>query len=346
MAGDFEVAYTQSASIYDLLYIGIGRKDYPREAGQIDQLICDRNPSAATLLDVACSTGHHPAHLRGRYGVEGVNASPQMLAVARSRLPDVPLRLCDMRALDLGREFDAVTCLFSSIGYLTDPAELRQTISRLARHLAPGGVLVIEGWVRPDAREDEHRPTVEHAEDRQTLGVRLGRSWRDGNLSHLEEHHLVRTGAGISHFVELLWARASPTPPATVESGPPRVRPSPSGGRRCPSHAGRGRTARGPGRTLRGRRCSACLQALPGCTCRPSTSRREGPEPRHRGQPSYAGPAWREGRRLLRAVIDPGALVSAFWSAHGGPARLHRAGLGRRRARAHPVCHRRERIAA
>ena len=42
-----------------------------------------------------------------------------MLGIARHRLPGVPLHLADMRDFDLPERFDAVTCLFSSIGYLT-----------------------------------------------------------------------------------------------------------------------------------------------------------------------------------------------------------------------------------
>jgi SAM-dependent methyltransferase len=195
-------AYTESASTYDLLYVGTGLKDYATEADEVDHLIRSRNPGAATLLDVGCGTGQHLACLRGRYAVEGVDVSPEMLAVARARLPDVPLHVSDMRRLDLGREFDAVTCLFSSIGYATDDAELHQTVAGLARHLAPGGVLIIDGWIRPDAWQDRHRPAVEQADDGETLVVRVGRSWREGNLTTLEMHHLVCTEGGIRHFSE------------------------------------------------------------------------------------------------------------------------------------------------
>ena len=56
-----------------------------------------------------------------------------------------------MRSFDLGRRFDAVTCLFSSIGYLLTPEDLEQGIARMAAHVAPGGVLVVEPWFTPDA---------------------------------------------------------------------------------------------------------------------------------------------------------------------------------------------------
>ena len=41
---------------------------------------------------------------------------------------------------DLGRTFDAVVCLFSSIGYVGTEERLRAAIGSMARHAAPGGM--------------------------------------------------------------------------------------------------------------------------------------------------------------------------------------------------------------
>ncbi len=132
-------SYEKSARIYDLLYVGTRIKDYRAEVAELNRLIEESCPTARTLLDVACGTGAHLAELRRRYEVEGADLSPAMLGVARERLPGVPLHQADMRELDLGRSFDAVICLFSSIGYVTDPSEMRSTVARLALHVAPGG---------------------------------------------------------------------------------------------------------------------------------------------------------------------------------------------------------------
>jgi SAM-dependent methyltransferase len=73
-----------------------------------------------------------------------------MLEVAVGRLPGVPLHEVDMLTMDLGRRFDAVTCLFSSIGYAHTPERLQAAVATMARHLEPGGVLVLEPWLWPD----------------------------------------------------------------------------------------------------------------------------------------------------------------------------------------------------
>lgn len=203
--------YDKSARIYDLLYVGTGIKDYGAEAADLRGIIHAANPNAHTLLDVACGTGAHLAELRRWYTVEGVDLSPAMLAVAKTRLPGVPLQIADMRTLDLGKSFDAVICLFSSIGYVNDPAEMRSTIGRLAAHVAPGGVLILDGWIRPEEWRDDFRGDPDIAHDDEVMVVRLSFTQRKGNVTELDMHHLMRTGAGIEHFSEFHRLGLTPT---------------------------------------------------------------------------------------------------------------------------------------
>jgi SAM-dependent methyltransferase len=194
--------YQKSASIYDLLYVGSGIKDYPAEAEELHRIIQDECPTAHTLLDVACGTGAHLVEMQRWYLVEGVDLSRDMLAFAQGRLPGVPLHLADMRTLDLGKTFDAVTCLFSSIGYITEPAKMRSTIARLAAHIAPGGVLILDGWVRPDRWRNDYRPEPEVVTGGDVTVVRLSSNRREGSITEMDMHHLVQTGDGIEYFME------------------------------------------------------------------------------------------------------------------------------------------------
>ena len=65
-----------------------------------------------------------------------------------------------------------------------------------------GGVLVIEGWVRPEFWRDDWRgePEVVLTDDIDI--VRLTRSSREGPLTTTDMHHLVRTAGAIEHFSE------------------------------------------------------------------------------------------------------------------------------------------------
>jgi SAM-dependent methyltransferase len=120
-----------------------------------------------------------------------------MLAIARERLGDLPLHQADMRDFDLGRQFDAVTCLFSAIGYMRDLAGLTEAVAAMARHLAPRGVLVVEPWVTPDGWIDDHVFSLASGPL-----ARVDRSWREDRLSVLEQHYLLGSPEGIRYWVE------------------------------------------------------------------------------------------------------------------------------------------------
>jgi SAM-dependent methyltransferase len=226
--------FRNSAHIYDLIYEAQG-KDYEAEARQIDEIVKERFPGASSLLDVACGTGGHLAHLQEAYEVVGLDIDPGMLDQARRRLPDVELVEGDMRTVRLGRQFDAVICLFSSIGYMRSPEELTEAARTMAEHLGPGGVLIVDGWVRPDNWFD---PGIIHSETARTdsmIVVRSSRSERRGNKTLLEMHHLVTTLQRIDHFVdhhELTLFSANEYERAFTDAGlTVEVIPSPMAGR-------------------------------------------------------------------------------------------------------------------
>ena len=190
--------FTRSAKFYDAIY---SFKDYGKEAAQIDALIRERRPEARTLLDVACGTGLHLQHLRERYEVEGLDFDAELLKLARERLGDVPLHEGDMRDLDLGRRFDAVTCLFSSIGYAKTEPELRNAVAAMARHLEPGGVLLVEPWLTPEAYRTPHLGSVFVDEDELAI-ARMNIAEHGDGTSVMVFHYLVGTPEGIEHFEE------------------------------------------------------------------------------------------------------------------------------------------------
>jgi ubiquinone/menaquinone biosynthesis C-methylase UbiE len=102
------------------------------------------------LLDVACGTGRHLEFLSTSMQCVGVDIEPALLVIAQRRCPTVTFAPADMRALDLGRTFDVVTCLFSSIGYMATAEDLHQSIRSMSSHLRPGGLLIIEPWFHPE----------------------------------------------------------------------------------------------------------------------------------------------------------------------------------------------------
>lgn len=188
--------YSESAAFYDRIYAS---KDYRAEAEAIRALAPD---GARTLLEVACGTGRHLAVLAEWFEVEGVDSSPDMLAVARARLPDTPLHVADMRSLALGRRFDVVTCLFSSIGYVRSVDELSAAIAAMTSHLTDRGTLIVEPWFTPDAWRTGSVHGSLIVDDADLKVARLVVSSTRDRFAVTPMHHLVARASGVTHFVE------------------------------------------------------------------------------------------------------------------------------------------------
>lgn len=96
---------------------------------------------AGVALDAACGTGRHARHLAARgHAVTGVDASPEMLAVARAKVPDAGLLLGDLAALPLpAASVDFAVCSLA----LTHCQGLGPPIRELARVVRPGGRIVL-----------------------------------------------------------------------------------------------------------------------------------------------------------------------------------------------------------
>jgi SAM-dependent methyltransferase len=191
--------YASSTPHYDRLYAW---KDYAAESKQLVDLVARAGkPGSRTLLDVACGTGKHLEHLRATFAVEGADLVPGMLEQAARRLPGVRLTQGDYRTLDLGRRFDVVTCLFSSIGYATTEADLHAAWRTFARHLVPGGIAIVEPWFVREKIDVTHVGLLV-VDDPGLKIVRMNSMRQEGRLSHMDLHHLVGTPAGVTHFVE------------------------------------------------------------------------------------------------------------------------------------------------
>jgi SAM-dependent methyltransferase len=195
---DWPDMFFKSARFYDAIY---SWKDYPAEAEKTRAIIEGRNPGARTLLDVACGTGKHLELLREHYEVEGLDVDEDMLAIARERLPDVPLHCGSFLDFDLGRTFDVVTCLFSAIAYAGDGEGLSRAVATMARHVAPGGALIVEPFFTPEAFEPGN-PWALFVDQPNLKIARMDVPEVEGRLARMEFHYLVATPEGVTHFTE------------------------------------------------------------------------------------------------------------------------------------------------
>jgi hypothetical protein len=107
-----------------------------------------------------------------------------------------------MCAFATGGCYDAVLCLFSSIGYAKTLERVVQALSCFRRHLAAGGAVVVEPWFTPEAVRPGHStlPTVGSPPLRI---VRTSQLDVAGRISRLTFGYEVTGPDGTAHATEL-----------------------------------------------------------------------------------------------------------------------------------------------
>jgi SAM-dependent methyltransferase len=104
------------------------------------------------VLELATGTGRVLIPLaEAGHEVAGIDISPAMLRVAREKLerrPELAARVrlveADMTDFALGREFALALIPARAFQILTEPSAQRATLTRIRKHLRPGGYLVLD----------------------------------------------------------------------------------------------------------------------------------------------------------------------------------------------------------
>jgi SAM-dependent methyltransferase len=176
--------------------------------------ILDRLP-IGDALDAACGTGRHSAYLAERgHRVIGVDASPEMLAIAERKVPGASFHRAELTSMPLpSRSVDLVVCALA----LCHLPDLVPVFAEFARVLRPGGHVVISD---PHIALSYVRPLLARAPG------------PDGRPSVFTEYHrplseflaaALPAGFRVRHCAEPQRAR----PSASVSTGIPKVVPGP-----------------------------------------------------------------------------------------------------------------------
>lgn len=193
--------FLKSERYYDAVYAW---KDYKAEAARLVEIVSAHKTAPGTaLLDVACGTGGHIPYLSDAFTIEGLDLDPEMLRIAREKHAGVLFHQGDMADFALGYQFDVVVCLFSSVGYLRSPDRLAKAVATMARHVRPGGVLIVEPFFSPQGWKERTGAPGALVSERPDISIVRMVDWRrEGNLVQSTFHYLIGTAAGVEHFTE------------------------------------------------------------------------------------------------------------------------------------------------
>ena len=192
---DFAAAYNERWAFW-------GPKLWPF----LSKTVARRKPDATSWLDLCCGTGSllKPVCEAG-YEAVGVDISRHQLKYARQNAPGARLVRGDVRDVALGRTFDVITCLFDSLNYLIEPADLLRAFRNARRHLADDGLFLFdmntlegigERWRQAFVFRDPHRLLINETSFDPETG--LGHCRITGFVKHgklyrkFEEHHVER----------------------------------------------------------------------------------------------------------------------------------------------------------
>ena len=198
------MVFESYAEDYDIFY---QHKAYQKECRYLKNIFnryALKHPQ--TILDLGCGTGNYLIPLaQMKYKLTGIDASAQMLAIAKTKLKKFKLKAELQQGLlqdfQIQKDFDAVICMFSVIDYVTKKADLSKTFKNIYQHMKPGAVFVFDCWQK-EAVEEGYSKTRKRVF--KGSGYRVERSSQttllpEKNMCEVQYHCTVTKGKDICH---------------------------------------------------------------------------------------------------------------------------------------------------
>lgn len=130
------------SQVYDAIMDDV---DYEDWADFILETVTSRGWQPGDLLDLGCGTGNatFPMVARG-LSVTGLDASAEMLAVARAKVPNVAFVQADFADFALPTRFSLVYSVFDSLNNLLRADDFASMARSVYAHLQPGGFFMFD----------------------------------------------------------------------------------------------------------------------------------------------------------------------------------------------------------
>ena len=198
--------FADPVELYDLCHQWV---DHARHGARVAAFLRDLGvPVGGAVIEAACGTGLWLAALGPRWERGGFDLHASSLSRARTRVPHGTFWQADLADWAPAAPVEAVLCLFGALAYVPE-AQLDAAAACLADALAPGGVALVEPWVRPDEFVAGQPQQV--VVDTPWLKVcRQVLPRREGDQAVLAFHHLV-SGPGLPPALvrseDRLWLR-------------------------------------------------------------------------------------------------------------------------------------------
>lgn len=188
--------FAKSARYYDLIK---SLKEYQKEADQIIDTLKYFGISSGNILDLACGTGEHDKYIKSKFQIDGLDLNKEFIEIARIKNPECIYYEENMIDFEINKTYDAIICLYGSIGYTKSLDNLSKMIACCKKHLKDNGLLIIEPWYNPDNWE----VNVIHTTSVKSKSVSITRMSVGSEDGSINFHYLIgENGKGIEYFTE------------------------------------------------------------------------------------------------------------------------------------------------
>ena len=134
------------SDVFCKVYNEFGWNYYPEAFGeQLLLWLKEKGVQPKTALDLACGTGVLCEILRTQ-GVasSGMDFSAGMIAIARSRCPEIPYDVADMITYRPDRKFDLVTCTGDAVNHIPALSDVEAIFRNVYGYLSEGGYFIFD----------------------------------------------------------------------------------------------------------------------------------------------------------------------------------------------------------
>jgi SAM-dependent methyltransferase len=129
--------------LFSRFYDAIMDDPAPR-AARVQRFVDRHRAGAQSLLELGCGTGSLLAHLPEIRSLTGLDRSPEMLAVARQKVPRARLVEADMSCFSLDERFEVVACIFDSLNHVLEFEKWKTVFGLVHDCLVDDGLFVFD----------------------------------------------------------------------------------------------------------------------------------------------------------------------------------------------------------
>lgn len=193
--------FEQYSRYYDLLYKD---KNYKEESKYVIKKIEKWKVRPTNILELGSGSGSHASFFcEAGYEVTGIERSPEMVALAKSKkITGFTPIIGDISSFEVQQKFDVALSLFHVISYLTENQSLVDCFKTVHNHLNSNGIFMFDIWYSPAVYHQKPETRIKRLENDELKILRLAESKIESHRNTVEVDFEVIINDKLTHSSE------------------------------------------------------------------------------------------------------------------------------------------------